>query len=93
MLDILKNNRNLHIKKYIFELIGNRYPKNEKLIDRLLYFLPDSDLKEFSIFIADVYESAYLKCVDDHKKSLEAIGYKVNIVAQAKDGLKSEGMQ
>jgi hypothetical protein len=93
MLDLLKNNRNIYFKKYILDMLGNKYPKHEKLIDRMLFFLSDPDLKDFSSFLADVYESAYLKCVEDHKKSLEKVGYKVNIVAQPKEGAKSEGIQ
>jgi hypothetical protein len=93
MLDLLKNNRNIYFKKYVLDILENKYSKHEKLVDRVLYFLSDSDLKDFSSFLADVYESAYLKCVEDHKKSLEKVGYKVNIVPQSKDGVKSDGIQ
>lgn len=83
MLDVLKNNRSAYIKKYIFELLKENYSKNEKLIDRVLYFLTDDDLREFCSLLGDVYSSAYLKCIEDHKNSLEKIGYKVNITKES----------
>jgi hypothetical protein len=83
MLDILKNNRSIYIKKYISELLKENYGKNEKLIDRVLYFLTDDDLREFCSLLGDVYSAAYLKCIEDHKKSLEKIGYKVNITKES----------
>jgi len=82
MLDLLKDNRNIYFKKYIFEILQSKYSKNEKIVDRILFNLTDNDLKEFSALVADIYESAYLKCVEDHKVSLEKAGYKVNIVSQ-----------
>lgn len=91
MLDILKNNRNIYFKKYILEILKSKYNKNEKIVERVLFFLSDDDLKEFSSLITDIYESAYLKCVEDHKVSLEKIGYKVNVVPQSNEGVKSEG--
>lgn len=90
---MIKANRDVYLKKYFFDILKSRYSKNEKIIERILFFLTDSDLKEFSSFVADIYETAYLKCVEDHKKSLENIGYKVNVVEdQSKDGVTSEGM-
>jgi hypothetical protein len=83
MLDVLKNNRNVYFKKYIFEILKSKFSKSERLVDRILFNLTDDDLKDFSVLVADIYESAYLKCVEDHKKSLEKAGYKVNIVAES----------
>lgn len=82
MLDVLKNNRNVYFKKYLFEILKSKYPKNEKLVDRVLHYMTDEDLKDFSSLVTDIYESAYLKCVEDHKKSLEKVGYKVNVVSE-----------
>lgn len=93
MLDILKNNRNIYFKKYMFEILKSKYHKNDKIVERVLFFLNDDDLKEFSSLVTDIYEAAYLKCVDDHKVSLEKIGYKVNVVPQSNDGVKSDGKQ
>lgn len=82
MLDVLKNNRNIYFKKYLFEILKSKYTKNEKLVDRVLHYMTDEDLKDFSSLVTDIYESAYLKCVEDHKKSLEKVGYKVNVVSE-----------
>ena len=80
MLDIIKNNRDVYFKKYLFEILKSNYEKNEKILDRILHFLTDDDLKDFSSLIGEIYSSAYLKCIEDHKESLEKAGYKVKIV-------------
>ena len=85
MFELLKNNRNIYFKKYIFEILKENFNKNEKIVDRILYSLTDDDLKDFSSLIGDVYSAAYLKCVEDHKNSLEKIGYKVSV---SKDSTK-----
>lgn len=91
--NILSNNRNSYFKKYFFEILKSRYPRNERVIERILFTLTDIELKDFGTLVSDIYETAYLKCVEDHRKSLEGIGYKVNIVAdQSNDGVKSDGM-
>jgi len=90
--NILNANRNVYFKKYFFEILQSRYSKNERIIERVLYSLTDNELKDLGNLISDIYEVAYLKCVEDHKKSLEHIGYKVNVVAdQLNDGVKSDG--
>lgn len=90
--NILSSNRNSYFKKYFFEILKSRYSRNERVIERILFTLTDTELKDFSTLISDIYETAYLKCVEDHRKSLENIGYKVNVVAdQSNDGVKSDG--
>lgn len=80
-MDFLQNNRNHYIKKGIFEVIKDRFFKNENILDRILFHLAtEQDVKEFYQLIADTYEAGYLKCVEDHRKKLEEIGYKVNVV-------------
>lgn len=82
-MDFLQNNRNHYIKKNIFEILKERFSKNENILDRMLHHLvTDQDVKDFNGLIADVYESAYTKCVEDHRKKFEELGYKVNIVAE-----------
>ena len=73
------------IKKNIFEILKERFSRNENILDRILYHLAtDQDVKDLNILIADIYEVAYTKCVEDHRKKFEELGYKVNIVADQK---------
>jgi len=81
-MDFLKSNRNNFIKKNIFEILKERFSRNENILDRILYHLAtDQDIKDFNKLVADIYEVAYTKCVEDHRKKFQELGYKVNIVA------------
>jgi hypothetical protein len=81
-MNFLQENRNFYIKKNIFEILKDRFKKNENILDRILYYLAtEQDVKDFNSLIADVYEIAYLKCVEDNKKKFEELGYKVKVVA------------
>ena len=84
-MDFIQSNRNHFIKKNIFEILNERFSRNENILDRILYHLAtDQDVKDLNILIADIYEVAYTKCVEDHRKKFEELGYKVNIVADQK---------
>lgn len=76
------------VKKAIFNLVPEKYHKNEAIIERLgALLITDSDVKSFFSLLADVYETGYLKSVNDHKEQLNKIGLKARIVAQdSKDG-------
>jgi hypothetical protein len=81
-MDFLQSNRNHYIKKNIFEILKERFSRNENVLDRILYHLAtEQDIKDFNKLVADIYEVAYTKCVEDHRKKFEELGYKVNIVA------------
>lgn len=88
-MDFLQNHRNHHIKKNIFEILKERFSRNENILDRILhYMVTEKDVKDLNQLIADIYEVAYLKCVEDHKKKFEDLGYKVKVVADhSKDGV------
>lgn len=88
-MDLLQSNRNYYIKKNIFEILKERFKRNENIIDRILYYsATEQDVKDFNRLIADIYEIAYLKCVEEHRKKFEELGYKVNVVADhSKEGV------
>lgn len=91
-MNFLNEHRNYYIKKNIFEILKGRFQKNESILDRIIYHLAtDQDIKDFNSLIADIYEIAYLKCVEDNRKKFEELGFKVIIKAdQSKEGVKSE---
>lgn len=88
-MDLLQSNRNYYIKKNIFEILKERFSRNENIIDRILYYSPtEQDVKDFNKLIADIYEVAYLRCVEEHREKFEELGYKVNVIANhSKDGV------
>lgn len=68
------------IKRYLSQLLVERYPQHDELVDRISTALvTKSDVEGFGKLIADVYEIAYLKCINDHKEAMERSGYKVII--------------
>ena len=72
-----------YIKKVMFELIKEKYYKNEQIIDRLGTMLAnESDMKSFFTLVTDVYETAYMKSVQDHKEQLTQLGLTATIVAE-----------
>ena len=72
-----------YIKKVMFELIKEKYYKNEQIIDRLGTMLAnESDKKSFFTLVTDVYETAYMKSVQDHKEQLTQLGLTATIVAE-----------
>lgn len=79
-LDHFSNSKINHIKKVMFELIKERYSKNESIIERVGASLAtEKDIKDFLILITDIYELGYLRSVNDHKEQLEKIGLVANV--------------
>ena len=80
-ISALARPHSIPIKKYIYDIIQDRYPKHEDLLDRIASALiTKNDIEGFGRLIADVYEVAYLRCVAEHSKILEQLGHKAIIV-------------
>lgn len=79
-LNYFGNNQSHHIKKVIFEMLKERYSKNEQIIERIsLSLVTEKDMKDFITLTTDLYEVAYLKAVQDHREQLEKLGLIANI--------------
>lgn len=94
ILKYAANPRAFTLKKWFVELLQGRYPKNDAIIERIsMAIATDKDLQEFGRLVIDVYETAYLKAVNDYKKEFERMGVKINIVPEdqsLKSGLISD---
>ena len=84
----LFNQNSYQIKRAMFELMPERYQKNEQIIERLgAVLVTEGDVKSFFKMIADVYEAGYLKSVTDHRNELKKIGLAARVVSQdSKEG-------
>lgn len=81
-IDYFSNPRSHYIKKSMFEVLQERYSQNEQIIERLgAVLVTESDLQAFMKMIGDIYESAYMKAVNDHKVQLEKAGLVAKIVS------------
>ena len=86
--------QNLHssaIKKYLFEMLKDKYHRNEKFIDRLSAVVATKDdYESLGALVADLFEAGFLRAVDEYKGQMAKMGMRVNIVADQfpKDGPK-----
>lgn len=80
--------QNLHgtaIKKHIFEMIGDRYARNEKFVDRLVsHVSTKEDYDGLGTLLADVFESGFIRAVNQYKDQFAKMGMKVSIVPEEK---------
>lgn len=82
-LNFLSNPRTHHIKKSMFEILKEKYPKHEVLLERVGCSLQtDKDVKDFFALIIDVYEVGFMKAVDEHKEQLQKLGLGVKITSR-----------
>ena len=80
-MDYFSNPKGQAFKKAMFEILKERYLNSEPIIDRLsVSLLTETDMNQFLKMIADVYEKAYIKAVDDQREQLEKIGLSARIV-------------
>jgi hypothetical protein len=89
-MDYFANPRSHWIKKSMFEVLQAKYAQNEGIIDRLSAQLQtESDANALLKLVADIYETAYMKAVSDHREQLAKMGLAAKVVPSnqpAKDG-------
>ena len=82
---VAENPQAVAIKRYLFEILKERYGKNEKFIDRLASNITTKeDYESLGAFITDIYEIGFLKAVKEYKEQFEKMGMRVNVVAEEK---------
>lgn len=87
--------QNIHssaIKKYLFELLKERYSRNDKFIDRMASSITTKeDYESLGNLVVDIFETGFLKAVNEYKDQLAKMGMRVDIVAEQRprtDGKK-----
>jgi hypothetical protein len=84
-MDYMNNPRGHYLKKTMFDVLKERYASNEQIIERLgTTIMTEGDLSAFFKMVRDVYETAYLKAVNDHKEQLEKAGITARIVSETR---------
>ena len=85
-MDMMMNPKIHHVKKVMFEVLKERYGRNENIIERITSaMVTESDMESFFKLVTDIYEIAYLKSVADHKEQLEKLGLSATIVGDRKN--------
>lgn len=78
----MSNPRAHMLKKTMFEILKDRYPKHEQIIDRVSHSLAtEKDIKEFVSMMVDIYEVGFVRAVDEHKEKLAKLGFDVKITS------------
>jgi hypothetical protein len=78
---LMTNPQSHVIKKYMFDILGSRFPAHEEILERMASSLVTSnDLQAFGKMITDVYEVAYFKCLEQQQDMLKKAGVRVNVV-------------
>ncbi len=78
---MLANPKGIAVKKMMYEFLKERYGKNDQIIERLTTALQtEADIQAFVKLVMDVYETGYMRAVEDHREQLQKIGLQVKIV-------------
>lgn len=81
-LEQINNPKGYYIKKYLSEIIPNSYNQHNDIAQRIgQAIVTESDLEKFAKLLADLFQSGYLRAVEDHKKQLEKLNLKAHIHA------------
>lgn len=85
MFPFFQNPQSTTIKRYLFEILQERYSKNEKFIDRIAAtVVTKEDFDGLGSFVTDIFEAGFLRAIDQYKDQLHKMGVKVNIVPEQK---------
>lgn len=81
-MNMMANPKSYAIRKMMFDFLKERYGRNDQIIERLATALQtEGDVQSFVKLMMDVYETGYMKAVDDHREQLQKAGIQVKIVA------------
>lgn len=82
---MFQNPQSIAIKKYLFEMLKERYGRNERFIERISSMITTKeDYDGFGSLITDIYETGFLKAVNEYKDQFTKMGMKVSVVAEEK---------
>jgi hypothetical protein len=80
---LLSNAATMHIKRYLYDVLKDRFPRNELFIDRLVAAMQtNADIEGLGKFVVDVFEIGYLKAMKDQEEALKKCGLKATIKAE-----------
>lgn len=82
---MFQNPQSMAIKKYLFEMLKERYGRNERFIERIANLISTKeDYDGLGSLITDIYETGFLKAVNEYKDQFAKMGMKVSVVPEEK---------
>jgi hypothetical protein len=83
MLNFMTNPRSFTLKKWLVELLKEKFSPHDAIADRVATALvTEKDMEAFGKLMIDVYEKGYLKAVEDYRTQFEKLGVRINVVAE-----------
>ncbi len=81
MRQILSNPYGNGIRNYISEILKEKYPEHESVIEKITeHIKTEKDYKSFGSFVMALYGKGYTTAVEQHKEALAKYGMKANII-------------
>jgi len=78
------NPHSVAIKKYLFEVLKERYRRNERYVERLAATtVVREDYEGLSTLVADLFEVGFLRAVDQYKDQIAKMGFKIDVVPES----------
>ena len=82
----LLNPRKHAIRKWLYEILQDRYPKHDALVERIShYMVTNKDMDDFTKLVADLFEVGYLKCLNEYRVKLKEHGLNVKVKADVQE--------
>lgn len=85
MFNSMNNPQAVAIRKYLFDILKERYGKNSSYIERLASsVITKEDYESLGVLVADLYEAGFMRAMDQYKEQLAKVGMKVSVVPEAR---------
>jgi hypothetical protein len=68
------------IKKHLFDILKDKYPADDDVIDRIAKSLiTPKDIEAFGSLVSSLYTAGYMVAVEQNRELFEKLGHKVEI--------------
>lgn len=69
------------IKKYIFEMIKEKYVLHEKMVDKICKDIKDKDdAQKFVDLLGEIFKKGYIIAIEQQKESLSKVGMELKVL-------------
>lgn len=81
--EYIRNPHSYTVKKYLFDILKERYEKHDPYINRLVSnMLTQEDVEGFGKLVVDLFEAGFMKAYRESREQLKKLGYDVGIKAE-----------
>lgn len=86
-VEALSNPQGQLVRKFLRDVLGDRLGNHLDIVERLSKSLATrGDLEAFGKLILEVYETGYMKSLNEYQSTFNKMGYKINIKPQEQTG-------